>query len=169
MRCFATAVLLCSGCSGLINFDVDSNGQSTIPGSPTGSLLPGIIGFQGFNNLSFSQRAEFQNNNTNKDHISECRLTKLSLKVVSPTGNTLAFLTKIDFFIEAPNLPKVHIAGLTPVPGTVSADLTLDDRDIAAYAKSDTFSITTEASGHSPSVNTTIEADLKLHINASVL
>ena len=169
MRRFAIAALLCSGCSGLINFDVDSSGQSTIPGSPTGSLLPGIIGFGGFNNLSFSQSAQFQNNNTNKDHISECRLTKLTLKVVSPGGRTLSFLTKIDFFIQAPDLPKVHIAGLNPVPGTVSADLVLDDRDIAAYAKSDTFSITTEAAGQTPSTDTTIEADLRLHVNASVL
>jgi hypothetical protein len=170
MRRFAIAALLCSGCSGLIGFDVDSSGQSTIPGSPTGSLLGGIPGFQGFNSMSFSQSAAFQNNNTNKDHISACRLTKLTLKVVTPTGGTLApLLTKIDFFIEAPNLQKIHIAGLNPVPGTTSADLQLDDVDIAAYAKSDTFSITTAASGQTPSQNTTIEADLKLHVNASVL
>ena len=112
-------------CSSLISFDVDSSGTSTIPGSPTGGLL-GLPGFSSFNNFNIAQSSQFQNNNTNKDHISECRLTKLSLKVVSPTGNTLAFLTKIDFFIEAPNLPKVHIAGLTPVPGTVSADLSSD-------------------------------------------
>ncbi|HEX9577722.1 MAG TPA: hypothetical protein VF993_08210 [Myxococcales bacterium] len=167
MRRFAIAVLLCTGCSGLIGFDVDSSGQSTIQGSPTGALLPPA--FQGWSSMSFSQSAVFQNNNTNKDHISACRLTRLTVKVVSPTGGTLAFLTKIDFFIEAPNLQKIHIAGLNPVPGTTSADLQLDDVDIAAYAKSDTFSITTTASGQTPAQTTTIEADLKLHVNASLL
>jgi hypothetical protein len=168
MRHFAIVILLCAGCSGLINFDVDSSGQSTIQGSPTGPLLPGF-GFAGFNKMSFSQSAQFQNNNTNKDHISSCRLTKLTLKIVSPASANLSFLNQIDFYIEAPNLPKVHIAGLTPVPGGTSADLTIDDRDIAAYAKSDTFSITTQASGRTPTTDTTIEADMKLHINASLL
>ena len=168
MRRFAIAVLLCTGCSGLIGFDVNSSGQSTIQGSPTGALLPPV--FQGFNSMSFSQSAQFQNNNTNKDHISACRLTKLTLKVVTPTGGTLTpLLSKIDFFIEAPNLQKIHIAGLNSVPATTSADLQLDDVDIAAYAKSDTFSITTTASGQTPAQTTTIEADLKLHVNASLL
>jgi hypothetical protein len=169
MHRFVIAALLCSGCSGLIAFDVDSTGQTTIQGSPTGSLLSGFTGFQGFNNLSFSQSAQFKNNNTNKDHISACRLTKLGLKVISPTGGTLAFLSKIEFFIEAPNLQKTRIASLNPVPGTATADLVIDDKDIAAYAKSDTFSITTEASGRTPSADTTIEASLKLHVNASLL
>jgi hypothetical protein len=168
MRRFAIAVLLCTGCSGLIAFDVDSSGQSTIQGSPTGALLPPA--FQAFNSMSFSQSAAFQNNNTNKDHISACHLTKLTLKVVTPAGGTLSpLLSKIDFFIEAPNLQKIHIAGLNSVPATTSADLLLDDVDIAAYAKSDTFSITTTASGQTPAQTTTIEADLKLHINASLL
>src|SRR5947199_8738501 len=118
MRFFATVLLLCSGCGNLVSFDVDSSGRSTIQGTPTGSLLPGVPGFGGFSDLSFSQSADFQNNNTNKDHVTECRLTNLTLKVVSPAGGTLAFLTKIDFYIEAPQLPKVHIAGLNPVPGT---------------------------------------------------
>jgi hypothetical protein len=167
MQRFAIAVLLCTGCSGLIGFDVSSSGQSTIQGSPTGALLPPA--FQSFNSMSFSQSAQFQNNNTNKDHISACRLTKLTLKIVSPTGSTLAFLTKIDFFIQAPNLAQVHIAGLNPVPGTATADLVIDTLDIAAYAKSDTFSITTTASGQTPAQTTTIEADLTLHVNASLL
>src|ERR1700704_1570442 len=135
MRRFAIAVLLCTGCSGLIGFDVDSTGQSTIQGSPTGGLLPPV--FQGFNSMSFSQSAQFQNNNTNKDHISACRLTKLTLKVVNPVGGELSpLLSKIDFFIEAPNLQKLHIAALNSVPATTNVDLQLDDVDIAAYAKS---------------------------------
>lgn len=169
MRLPAAIFLLCAGCSGLIAFDVDSSGQSTIPGSPTGGLLPSLPGFSGFSDLSFSQSQQFQNNNTNKDHISECHLTKLTLKVVSPANANLGFLDQIDFFIQAPNLPQVHIAGLKPVPAAATADLTLDNVDVAAYAKSNSFSITTTASGHSPASNTTLQADLRLHVNASLL
>jgi hypothetical protein len=166
---FALALTLCgAGCSGLIAFDVDSSGQSTIQGSPTGGILPPV--FSGFNNLSFSQSSQFQNNNTNKDHISACHLSKLTLKIVSPPGATLGFLDKVDFFITAPNLAKVHIAGLASIPtAATTVDLQIDDRDIAAYAKSDSFSITTEATGRQPQTTTTLQADLKLHINASLL
>ena len=166
MRFLAAALIATIGCSGLINFDVDSAGQTTIPGS----LLPTALNFAGFNNLSFSQSAQFSNNNTNKDHISSAHITQFSLKVVTPAGASLAFLNQVDFFIQAPNLPKIHIAGLNPVPAQTLVSLTLDNVDIAAYAKSDNFSITTSVTGgHSPSSDTTIEADLRLHIDASVL
>src|SRR5258708_790065 len=111
-------------CSSLLSFDVDSSGTATIQGSPTGGLL-GLPAFSSFNNFNLAQSSQFQNNNTNKDHISECHLTKFQLKVTTPTGNTLSFMTKIDFFIEAQNLPKVHIAGLNPVPGQNTVQLTI--------------------------------------------
>ena len=167
MRPSALLLALCCGCSSLLSFDVDSSGTTTISG---GGLLAGLPSFTGFNNLSFSQSQQFANNNTNKDHISEARLTRLTLKVTSPTGADLSFLTKIDFFIEAPGQARVHIAGISPLPaGQSSVDLTLDDRDIASYAKADSFSITTSVTGHSPTSDTTVEADLRLNIHASVL
>ena len=177
MRNFALAacVALC-GCSSLLSFDVNSSGTATIQGSPGGGLLGNALGagFGGFNNFNVSQSQDFKNENTNKDHISECRLTKLTLKVLKPAppaaGSDLSFLSQIDFFITAPNLPKVHIAGATNLPpGQSTVDLALDNRDIAAYARSDTFSITTEAQGHAPSADTSIEADLTLNIHASLL
>lgn len=170
MRLAATvaALSLCS-CSSLLSFDVDSSGTSKIP-KGTGGLLGGLPGFSTFGNFDFSQSSEFKNQNTNKSHISECHVTKLSLKVIDPMGNDLSFLTKLDFFIEAPNLPQKHIAGSSTFPkGQASVDLTLDNVDIAAYAKSDSFSITTQGSGQSPQVDTTLQADIRLNIHASVL
>jgi hypothetical protein len=173
MRILALLLALpLAGCSGLLSFDIDSSGTSTIKGQPGGGLLGlgGLPGFSGFSNLNFSSRSEFQNNNTNKDHISQARITRLKLTVQSPAGADLSFLSKIDFFIEAPSLPKVHIAGKTPLPtGQGSVDLVLDDRDIAAYARSDSFTITTEVSGHAPTSDTTVRADLTLNVHATVL
>ena len=177
MRNFSLAAcfLLC-GCSSLLSFDVNSSGTATIQGSPTGGLLANALpgGFGGFGNFNVSQSQDFRNQNTNKDHISECRVTKLTLKVLSPVppsaGADLSFLSSVDFFISAPNLLKIHIAGTTSLPvGRPTVDLALDNVDIAAYAKSDTFSITTDAKGHAPSTDTQIEADLTLNIHASLL
>jgi len=147
-------LLLTAGCPGLgqVAFDVDSSGQSQVQGSPVGGFL------------------QFQNNNTNKDHITSCRVGKLTLKVVSPAGGTLSFLSRIEFFIKTAKLTEVRIAEALSIPaGTTSIDLAIDDQQIAPYAKSDTFSITTKATGQQPSQNTTIEADLKLHIEANIL
>ena len=168
---FALGLLLLSvsGCGGLISFDIDQSGTSTVPAQQAG-LLSGLPGFQGFSSFNLSQSSQFANNNTNKDHITECRLTRLTLKVTNPPGTDLSFLSRIDFFISAPNLDKIHIAGIAPLPpGQSSVDLKLDDVDIAKYARSDSFSITTAVSGQSPKADTTIEADLKLNVHASIL
>ena len=166
------AALFAAGCPGLgqVAFDISSSGQSTVQGSPLGGVLPAPPGFEGFTGSSFSQSQQFQNNNTNKDHISSCRVGKLTLKVVSPSGATLSFLSKIEFFIKTDALPEVRIAEALAVPaGATSIELSLDDQQIAPYARSDSFSITTKAAGTQPSQNTTIEADLTLHIEANVL
>lgn len=176
MRNFAlaTCLALC-GCSSLLSFDVDSSGTATIQGSPTGGLLGNALGsFSGFSNFNVSQSQSFKNENTNKDHITECRVTKFTLKVTSPVapaaGADLSFLTAINFTISAPNLPDQHIAGSTHFPaGQASVGLLLDDVDIARYCKSDSFSIKTDATGHAPSQDTQVEADLTLNIHASLL
>ncbi|MCA1825320.1 MAG: hypothetical protein ABR567_06855 [Myxococcales bacterium] len=166
------SVMLLAGCPGLgqVGFDVDSTGRSTIQGSAAGGLLPAFPGFTGFGSMSFSQDQTFSNNNTNKDHVSSCRTKKLTLKIVSPTGANLSFISAIEFHIQAPNLPDVKIAELSPIPaGATIVELNLDDVELAPYAKADSFSITTKGTASVPPQDTTIEADLTLHIVANVL
>ena len=169
---FLLALLLAAGCPGLgqVAFDIQSQGQSTIPGSPVSGVLPSALGFDGLGPTQFSQSQDFSNHNTNKDHLTSCRVSKLTLKVTSPSGQTLSFLSRIEFFIQTSSLPAVRIAeALSIPPGAITIDLAIDDQQIAPYAKSDNFSITTKASGTSPQQNTVIEADLTLHIEANVL
>lgn len=169
------ALLLLNSCSSLLSFDVDSTGTATIQHGPPGTGLIGgaLPGFNGFDNFNVSQTQAFKNNNTNKDHISSCRLTKLRLTVTSPAaspGNDLSFLTSIQFYISAPNLPEQRIASSSALPaGQSVVDLAIDDVDIASYAKADSFSITTKATGHAPAQDTTVRADLTLNIHASLL
>ncbi len=160
--------LVLAGCPGLgqVGFDVDSQGQSTVQGSPLG---PTLAAFPSFGNFNFSQDQSFQNNNTNKDHVAEAHLTRLHLKVVAPTTATLDFIQTIEFDIGAQGLPTVKIAEATIPAGVGSVDLTLDNQDLAAYVKADSFSITTKGTGHQPAQDTALEADLTLHIVANVL
>lgn len=167
------SLFLLAGCPGLgeVAFDVPSSGQSTVNGAPGGGLLPSLSGFGGFDNMTFSQSQAFRNSNTDKDHIRNAYVTRFTLKVVSPpSGQDLSFLTSIEFKIQTPSFPSVKIASIGAIqPGVTTVDLDLTNADIAQYAKADSFSITTTATGHQPAQNTTIEADLTLHIVASVL
>jgi hypothetical protein len=160
-----------AGCPGLgqVAFSVDSQGQSTFQGNPAGGFLSVFPAFGGFGNLTFKQNQSFQNNNTNKDHVAEARLTKLTLKIVTPTNATLNFLSTVEFDIGAPGLPTIRIAEATIPANVATIDLTLDPQDIAPYAKADTFSITTQGTGHQPTTDTTVEADLSIRIVANVL
>lgn len=64
---------------------------------------------------------------------------------LSPTGATLSFLSKIEFFIKTDTLPEVRIAEALAIPSGA------------------------RATGTQPSQNTNIEADLKLPIEANIL
>ena len=164
-------VLLSAGCPGLgqVGFTIDSKGTSTIQGNPTGGVLNVFPAFGGFGSQSFSQNQTFQNNNTNKDHVSSAHMTKLTLKVVSPSGGTLSFLSTVEFDIGATGLPTVRIAEANIPANATTVDLTLDAQDIAPYVKADAFSITTKATGQQPTTTTTLEADLSMYIVANVL
>ena len=158
-----------AGCPGLgqVAFDVNSQGQSTVPGAgPAGGVLNV---FPSFGNFNFSQNQTFQNNNTDKSHVDSAHLSKLTLKVVSPASANLGFLNTVEFDISAPNLPTVRIAEASIPANVASVDLSLDAVDIGPYVKADSFSLTTKATGHQPSSDTTLEADLTIHVVANVL
>jgi hypothetical protein len=164
----ASAIVL-AGCFGILSFDVQSTGTTTIPGSPAGGLLPAVFNFGSFD---ISQSAGFNNTDTRKDHITSCRLKQLTLRVTSPaSGQDLSFLSRVEFFISAPNLPKVRIAHLDAAPpaGQSATDLAVDDVELQDYAKAASFTVDTQASGTQPKQTTTLEANLRLNIRASPL
>jgi hypothetical protein len=165
------ALLVCAGCPGLgqVAFDINSSGQSTVQGSPAGALISSFGTFGSLANISFSNSSDFSNNNTNKDHVTKAQLTRLTLKVVSPSSATLDFISTIEFDIGASNLPTVKIASGSIPAAATTVDLTCETTDLSAYVKADNFSITTKGSGHQPSQDTTVEADLTMHIEANVL
>jgi hypothetical protein len=166
----AVAAALAAGCGDLLSFDVESSGTTTIPGSPVPDVLGGLPGMSGFSSINVAQSSEFQNKDTRKDLISSVRVKRMTLRVTNPSSQPLSFLTRVAFFVEAPGLAPRRIARLEPVPpGVTTADLQLDDVDIAAYAKADSFSVTTEAEGQSPPQQTTLEARLVLAVSASLL
>jgi hypothetical protein len=131
-------------------------------------VVPLTLPIPGLQNVNASNLQGFPSNQTAKDHIQSARAKKITIKVTSPTTQDLFFLSSLAFSISATGLPDKQFAHLAPFPHAPSADLTLDDVDLAPYLKADSFSISTTASGTPPPQDTVVEADLVLGIEASV-
>jgi|SRR5438067_8819930 len=87
-----------------------------------------------------------------------------------PAFGGMTFSQNQSFANNNTNQQKIRIAEALTIPsGVESIDLTIDDQELAPYAKADSFSITTTGTASVPPQDTTIEADLTLHIVANVL
>lgn len=155
-------------CSGLDNIDVSAEGETTIPGSPLGGLL-GSLSFLGFEGIDISESQEFQNQGYTKDQIDSVRVKVFTLSVTSPDDGNFDFLSKVSFFAESPGLPRVEIAQLDPIPdGQEVLEMVLLDVELREYAVAETMTITTTATGTSPTNDTTIKAVVLLDIDVDV-
>jgi hypothetical protein len=164
------AAALLAACNPTVSFDTTVKGSSTIPGSNIPGVLQIPANLAGLSNVSFAQQANLANNNTDKDHVDHVRVKSMTLTVTSPSGQDLSFLQTLSFFVSAPNQAQVRIAHQETFPkGVSSVQMTLDNVDLAPYAKADSFSITTQGSGTAPSQDTTIEAAMVLTIDAHLL
>jgi hypothetical protein len=168
LRLLATAFamsVLCA-CNPTVNFDVSSSSSTQIPGASVSFPL---------NNVSYTsapidiaQASGFDSAQTAKDRIQSAHAKKLTLSVTSPSGANLSFLTSIAVQISAQGLSSVQVAHLSPVPAAPSADLVLDDVDLAPYLKASSFTLTTTVSGNAPSKTTTVQGDFTVNVEASV-
>ncbi|MFL5368468.1 MAG: hypothetical protein ACJ781_23555 [Myxococcales bacterium] len=160
--------LLLLGCHPTVDFDLTQSGSGTIPPSPRPvpeqSLTFAIPELQ---NVNPSNVKGFPGN-TAKDHVQSARAKKVTLTVTDPPGQDLSFLRSVAFSISAGGLPTVQVAHLSPFPAAASADLQLDDAELAPYLKADSFSITAAVTGTPQQHPITVQADLDVGVTASV-
>jgi len=159
--------LLCA-CHPTIDFDLTESGTGTIPRAPVSIPLSGTLPLPQLQNVNSSNLQGFPSSQTAKDHIQSARAKKITLTATSPAGQTLSFLSSVAFSITAPGQPTKQFAHLSPFPNTSSADLQLDDVELAPYLKADSFSITTAVAGTSQTHDVQIKADLDLGVTANL-
>jgi hypothetical protein len=177
MRGIAGVVALWAvwGCHPTINFDVQATTTTQVQGTPMSFPLKDV-------NLSpatidIASLAGFYSAQTAKDRVQSARLKKLTVSVPSSQqgqNQDLSFLSDLKIQIDVPNTttpPPAQIAHLTapPAPGTTSVDLALDDVDLAPYVKANTFRLITTVSGSTPRQTTTLQGDVTINVEASVL
>jgi hypothetical protein len=166
-RLIATALVsVFWGCNPTINFDVTNSSSTQIPGAPVS--IPLTNASYTTAPIDIAQANGFDSAQTAKDRIQSAHAKKLTLSVTAPSGANLSFLNSIAVQIAAQGLNPVQVAHLSPVPAAASADLVLDDVDLAPYLKASSFTLTTTVSGTTPTKNTTVQGDLTVNVEASV-
>ena len=157
----------CSKIDELTKFNMDYD-QTVILPSSTGVNLP----FDMFTpDTETNSETEFSVNDTRKDLIEEIKLTKLELRITSPSEADFSFLNSIEVFLSAEGLDEIKIAYLNEVQDNVGNDLSLDtsDVDLKEYIKKDKFylrlnTVTDEVMGqdHEIEVKSTFFVDAKI-------
>jgi hypothetical protein len=163
------------GCHPTINFDAQATTSAQVQGTPVSvkldnaNLPPATI--------DIATSAGFSSAQTAKDRVQSARLKKLTISVPTSQqgqGQDLSFLSDLKIQIDvqgATSPPAVQIAHLVspPAPGTTSVDLALDDVDLAPYVKANAFRLTTTVSGSTPRQTTTLQGDVTINVEASLL
>ena len=166
---FVGALFFFTACDAVpVRFDIDVDATTTVE---KGSILDqrsSTFGFSNFTTFDVSSTQEFQNNNTQKNQVVDAKIAKLTLTIVSPSGQNFDFLDKLSFYIEAPGLEKKLVATKDFAKGLTTVDMDIIDLDLAPYIKADSFSFTTDVTGRRPDVETQIKASLKLNIGAKL-
>lgn len=166
----ASAVFFAITCSGLDNIDIPIEAQTVVPEGTVVDQLLGQLSFAGFEGFDIAQSQEFQNQGYTRDEIDSVRIISFTLSVVSPSSGDFDFLDRIAFFAESDGLPRVQIAMLDPVPaGQDFIELEVDSSvELADYASADSMTITTEATGTRPDMETTVAAEVILDVDVNV-
>jgi hypothetical protein len=163
--------LLLLGCHPTIDFDLTQSGSGTIPGTQSPVPAPGPVSLTfpipQLQNVNPSTLKGFPGN-TAKDHVQSARAKKITLTATDPARQDLSFLNSVAFSISATGLPTVQFAHLSPFPSAPSADLQLDDVELAPYLKAESFSIAAAVTGTPQQHSITLQADLDLGVTASV-
>ena len=174
MRISFAVVLLAGGlstaCSSIDDFSVTEEATAEIPRGSLVDMLPGRLGFDEFSNIDTRASQEIANQNVSAEDIDSIRLTDLAIEVTQPAqGQDLAFLQSVQFFVEADGLDRQRIASGTMFPdGATSVDLVVDDVDLEPYVTAEAMTITSEATGSRPEMDTTLTATITLLIDVDV-
>src|SRR5690606_24347067 len=121
---FFAAILLseCKKIDQLTKFEIDYESDITFQ-----SGLPLNIPITLYSpDVATNSEEEFSINDTRKDLIESIKLIRLRLVVISPPGQTLAFLKNVSIYISSTDLPETRVAFKDNIDDNVGTELLLD-------------------------------------------
>lgn len=165
------ATLLC-GCN--ITFTTTIKGKSTIEGSPLGGFFDLFPQMNSFSSIDFNANQDFQNNNAQKQHVKEAKVTSFTLKITEPNNQNYDFLDSVAFAVNSPGNNESQLAHKEGIPslnlGAPNPTLTLDvpGEDISAHIRADTVTFVSSGKGRQPGQDVTVEATVTLLIGVGL-
>lgn len=162
---FVLSTVAATGCAPVVGFDVVITDETVVEGG--GSVLEnGLagLGFDGFSTFDIEGSQEFENRGLTREHVTSAQLTSFRLIAEEPSDADLGFLNDLKVLVDAPEQPETRIAEaeIDGEPIEVAAETT--DEDLGAYLRTDTFTLTADASGTRPEEDTTVRAEAILRV-----
>ncbi len=156
-------------CGGLDNFLIEEQSRAVIQRGSVLEQFVGAAGFDDFATVDITQNQSLANQGVERHQIDSVKILFVTMTVVDPAGQDFSFIDSMEFFVEAPGLPKVSIATGGPFAAdATTVELTIPDTELADYAASESMNITTQARGRRPEQDTTIDANIMLDVDVNV-
>ncbi|HCF60543.1 MAG TPA: hypothetical protein DFS52_21415 [Myxococcales bacterium] len=159
---------------GVDTFETTVQGSTKVDGAPgLLKLLPAFAPFEGLTNLDFSSNQEFENQGVDKSDVDSVKVTRLTLKIASPSDQDFSFLESLRFYAAADGkralvakkdgIDKLDLRAPNPV-----LVFDLEDVELAPFVSAPSMSIEVEGTGRQPESDTTLEAEVTLRVDVNV-
>ena len=132
---------LFASCDKATQFEMDYNTEIEVEATSPLSTPFDILSPE----VKTNAEAEFQANETAKDHVEYIELRDLELTILSPSDQNFDFLKSIELFINADGVAEQRIAYKNEVPeGQDELILETVSTDLKEYIKSESFELRVE-------------------------
>jgi hypothetical protein len=150
---------LFASCSPAVTFDVTQTGEALAARGTFLQCKLAALDIGQFSDIQFDDTQEFENQGVEREDVESVHLTDLKMRVKSPEGKDMSYLSRVTFFAEADGVERVQVGDQTSFPagaGTVS--FTLSGAELKPYVVAPSMRITTEVSADGcPSEDQTLE------------
>ena len=118
-----------------------------------------------------NSQAQFAQNDTRAENITDIKLTSLGLSILSPQNQDFSFIKDVEIFINAEGLDETRLAYRFDVNTTEKVlDLIPDESDFAEYIKKDKYSLRVRTVVKSTfNNNIRMKADILFRVRAKLI
>jgi hypothetical protein len=162
-------LFLLLGCAELLTIEIEQTAVTVVESGTLLENLIGDLGFSGFVSMDLTDSEELANQGVEPGDITGAKLVLLQLTAADPADGDLSFLQSMSVNVEAPDVDAALVASQGSFPeGEAVVSFDLEDVDLTPYVVSQSLTIGTDVSAGRPSEDTTVEALLRVEIEASL-
>jgi hypothetical protein len=161
----AVAVAALCTCGTVDKIEVGTGASAQIAKATLLEELLGVVDFSEFDEIDFSK--DIANQGVNEDQIDSVKLS--SFVVEADGGATLDFIESVEFYAEAPDLPRILVASSAGFQGETTVELDLEeDVELKPYVVAPYMTLAAEVKGKRPEEDTVVTAEVKLAVDITI-